>query len=101
MAKSKKSPEDRPINAISDNQCKRNVPDWINLVRDGFGFREYTDTNCDDLCHCDESGVAVYEKDKHGKWHEIAQIPTGITLSDIEDMTDEEFDGFLIENGIL
>ena len=101
MAKSKRTPEDRLLNAIFGKPYERKVPDWIDLVRDDFGFRDYTDVDCDDLCHCDESGVVVYEEDKQGNWHEIAQIPTGIGTCTIEDMTNEEFDEFLIENGIL
>lgn len=101
MAKSKRTSENKLLNATFDSPYERKVPDWITLVKNDFGFREYMDVDCDDLCHGDESGIVVYEKDKQGNWHMIAQIPTGITLSDIEDMTDEEFNEFLIENGIL
>ena len=70
------------------------------FVKEDFGFRDYTDVDCDDLCHNDESGVIVYEEDKIGSWHNIAQVPN-VSVSSIEDMTDSEFSEFLIENGIL
>lgn len=100
MAKSSRKPEERLLNAIFGKPFERKVPDFIDFVRDDFGFRDYFDADCDDLCHMDESGVEVYEEDKVGAWHSIGQVPN-VSVSSIEDMSEEEFDEFLIENGIL
>lgn len=86
---------------VKGKSSERIIPDYIEVTRGRYGFRDYTDVDCDDICHGDESGVVVYEEDNSGEWHTIAQVPTGITACEIATMTDFEFDGFLTENGIF
>ena len=72
----------------------------VQYIRDGYGFRNYFDADCDDLCHRDDSGVEVFEEDSSGDWHLIGTV-SGTDIDDIKDMTDAEFNQMLAENYIM
>lgn len=76
------------------------MKDFIDYERGGYGFRDYHDADCEDLCHGDEDGVDVYEIDNNGNPHHIAEV-AGKSVDDIEEMTEREFGFFLAENGIM
>ena len=76
------------------------MKDFIDYERGGYGFRDYFDADCDDLCHGDDEGVVVYEIDDNGEPHQIAEV-SGKSVDDIEEMTEREFGFFLAENGVL
>jgi hypothetical protein len=76
--------------------------DFIQLQRNGLGFRYFFNAGINpDTCVCDEEGIEVFDQDFNGGWHLIATIPTSKTINDIQEMTDDEFDDFIAQNGIF
>lgn len=76
--------------------------DFIQLVKGGYGFRYFFNAGINpDTCVCDEEGIDVFAADAQANWHHIASIPTSKTIQDLEDMTEDELDEFLTENGIF
>lgn len=75
--------------------------DFIECERDGYGFRYYFNAGFnEETCQCDEEGLSVFSKDDRGKFHFIADVPTCYDVSDIMEMSDEEFGNFLSNNDI-
>lgn len=70
------------------------------ITRDNYIFRYFFDADCEDRCHTDVEGSSVYELDSNGGKH-FLQCIDFVTPDQIEDMTDAEFDNFLIENCII
>lgn len=64
----------------------------VDYKRGGYGFTEFENPF--------GKGVEVYEIDKNGTPHLIAEV-AGKGVDEIEDMTENEFGYFLAENGIL
>lgn len=89
-----------PYGSIDSNS---NTEDsWVNYERGGFGFRNYFNAGFnEDTCQFDEEGVDVYEKDAQGNYHYINISVSWVSTHDIANMTDDEFDEFCFEHGIM
>lgn len=69
--------------------------------RGKYMFRYFFNAGLDkETLDCDLEGISVFEE-HNGDYHFLADIPTSKTISDIEDMTDDEINEFLTENGIF
>ena len=68
--------------------------DFIQYQRGGYGFRDYY------VNETGESGVDVYVIDAVGELHFEAEVPS-YCIGDIQDMNDNEFNEFKVENGIF
>ena len=79
-----------------------NNNDLVNYERDGYGFRHYFNAGVnEETLACDEEGIEVFEKDCNGDYHFLMDIPCNYCVDDIRDMTDDEFNEFLTENGVF
>lgn len=85
------------------NEMKKKTDnDLVEYERDGYGFRYYFNAGLnEETLVCDEEGIEAFEKDSNGDFHFIADIPCGYNVDNIRDMTDDEFNEFLTENGIF
>lgn len=70
----------------------------IEFTRDGYGFRFFFDADVDRMREVE--GTDVYEIDGNGEPHFVAEVE-GTLPETIKDMSAEEFDNFLAENGII
>lgn len=71
--------------------------DFIQYKRNGYGFRYFFNAGIDRRAGiCDGEGVDVYIIDEVGNYH-FTQEVYGKTIEDIKDMTDKEFEEFLVE----
>ena len=81
---------------------KNNDNDLVQYERDGYGFRHYFNAGLNkETLVCDEEGIEAFEKDANGDFHFLMDIPCGYSVDNIKDMTDDEFNEFLTENGIF
>ena len=73
---------------------RRTTDEDLQLIRDGYGFRDYYDCDCG--IHGDESGIVVYEQ--VGKdWELLVEYPTDLSSDEISEFDDDEFYRFIDE----
>ena len=80
-----------------DLSIAKTEDDFIQYKRNGYGFRYFFNAGLDKRTGiCDGEGVDCYIIDEAGNYH-FTQEVYDVTLEDIENMTDKEFDEFLVE----
>lgn len=76
----------------STNKTRKNME--YDLVRLGYGFKEYLDCDVDEYCHRDIVGVNVYDA---GNGELLGSVDF-TTLDEIEDMETDELIDWLADN---
>lgn len=73
----------------------------MDYQREGYGFRSFFNAGTDKVTlETDTWGVDVYIIDSNGDAHFESEV-FNISIDDIKEMTDDEFNNFKIENGIF